>query len=82
MRGNDGLRQFSNIHFLPLDRAIGQFAVIVEQLFDQLLQIAAAVIKDLNDFLLFRRQRPRYPVASSSVPSRMLASGVFSSCDR
>ena len=62
MRGNDGLRQFGNIHFLPLDRAIGQFAVIVEKLFDQLLQIAAAVIKDLNDFLLFRRQRPRYPV--------------------
>jgi hypothetical protein len=50
-------------------------------LFNQLLQIAAAGIEDLDD-LFCSASAARPPVGQQLRPSRMLASGVFSSWER
>jgi hypothetical protein len=52
---HDVIHQLCKVHDFTRDRAIGLFAVVVQQLFNQLLQVAAAVIEDLDDLLLLRR---------------------------
>ncbi len=70
------------VHRFASHRAVGLFSVIVQQLFNQLLQVTATAVEDLDDLLLLRGQGPATRSANSSVPSRILANGVFSSCDR
>ena len=62
MRRHDVFHQLHQVHCFPGYRAVGLFAVVVQQLFNQLLQVAAAAVEDLDDLLLLRRQRSGDPV--------------------
>ncbi len=50
-------------------------SVIVQQLFNQLLQVTATAVEDLDNLLLLRVRGPATRSANSSVPSRILANG-------
>ena len=54
MSGNHIFHQFSQIYRLARDRSIGLFTVVVQQLLNQRLQIAAAAVENGDHLFLFR----------------------------
>ncbi|MNZ82738.1 hypothetical protein D3C78_1014430 [compost metagenome] len=52
MGGEHHIDQRFYLHFFQLDGTVSQFAVVIQQLFNQLLQVAAAVIQNLDDLFL------------------------------
>ena len=62
VRRHDVFHQVHQVHRFASHRAVGLFSVIVQQLFNQLLQVTATAVEDLDNLLLLRGQGPRDPV--------------------
>ena len=68
MGGDHHIHQRFNVDVFQYDRSVSQLAVVIQQLLNQLLQIAAAVIQDLDNFFLFGRKRPSHFVRQQLRP--------------
>ena len=62
VRRHDVFHQVHQVHRFASHRAVGLFSVVVQQLFNQLLQVTTTAVEDLDDLVLLRGQWPGDPV--------------------